>query len=189
MTKDSIRKLFTEKRSQLKPIEYDDLCQKTFHRFRQLDLSGVKCLHLFLPILKRREPDTLLIRNWLKTNHPEIKIVYPKTNFADHSMQSFVDDEDLVLENNGYDIPEPIGGNQVDTIEIDLILIPLLAFDKCGYRVGYGKGFYDRFMAHCRPDTQFIGLSLFEAIDRIEDLDEFDMQMHSCITPNYLYKF
>ncbi len=189
MEKGEIRTLFTEKRNQLNQIEYDDLCQKLFHRFQQLDLSEVKCLHLFLPITKRREPDTLLIRDWLKTNHPEIKIVYPKTNFADHSMQSFVDDENLVLENNGYDIPEPISGNQVKADEIDLILIPLLAFDKCGYRVGYGKGFYDRFMAQCRPDTQFIGLSLFEAVGRIEDLDEFDMPMHSCITPNYLYKF
>jgi len=189
MKKGEIRKLFTEKRNQLTQVEYDDLCQKLLHRFQQFDLSEVKCLHLFLPILKRKEPNTLLIRDWLKTHHPEIKIVYPQTNFTDHSMQSFVDDKDLTLENSGYDIPEPISGNQIEATEIDLILIPLLAFDKCGYRVGYGKGFYDRFMSQCRPDTQFIGLSLFDAVDRIDDLDEFDMPMHFCITPNYLYKF
>ncbi len=189
MTKDSIRKLFIQKRKQLTQVEYVDLCLQLLHQFQQIDLSGVKCLHMFLPIHKRREPDTLLIRNWLKAVHPEIKIVYPKTNFADHSMQSFADDEDLILEKNNFDTPEPISGNKVETAEIDLILIPLLAFDKAGYRVGYGKGFYDRFMAQCRPDTQFIGLSFFEAIDKITDLDEFDMQMHACITPNYLYKF
>lgn len=189
MTKDSLRKLYTEKRSQLSPAGYDNLCQKLLYQFKQLDLTEVKCLHLFLPITKRREPDTLLIRDWLKTEHPEIKLVYPKTNFADYSMQSFADDENLVIENSSYDIPEPVSGNMIGAVEIDLILIPLLAFDKCGYRVGYGKGFYDRFMAQCRPDTQFIGLSLFEAVDKIDNLDEFDMPMHYCITPDYLYKF
>ncbi|WCT12374.1 5-formyltetrahydrofolate cyclo-ligase [Mucilaginibacter jinjuensis] len=189
MKKEEIRKLFVQKRNQLTEVEYGVLCQKLFCQFRQFDLSEVRCIHLFLPIVKRKEPNTLLIRDWLKVNHPEIKIVYPKTNFTDHSMQSFADDESLVIKNNGYDIPEPVSGNQIPVDQIDLILIPLLAFDKCGYRVGYGKGFYDRFMAQCRPDTQFVGLSLFEAIGKIEDLDEYDMPMHACITPDYLYKF
>ncbi|OKS89078.1 5-formyltetrahydrofolate cyclo-ligase [Mucilaginibacter polytrichastri] len=189
MTKDSIRKLFIEKRNQLSGAEYNKLCLQLLLQFQQLNLTGIKCLHMFLPIHKRREPDTLLIRDWLKANYPEIKIVYPKTNFADYTMQSFVDDEDLILENNGFDIPEPSSGNKVEPIEIDLILIPLLAFDKAGYRVGYGKGFYDRFMINCKPGTQFVGLSLFEPVDEINDLNEFDIKMHQCITPASIYNF
>jgi len=104
-------------------------------------------------------------------------------------MQSFIDDKDLILQNNDFDIPEPISGNQVEATEIDLILIPLLAFDTAGYRVGYGKGFYDRFMAICKPSTLFVGLSFFDPVNGIDDLNEFDMKMHSCITPAQIYNF
>jgi 5-formyltetrahydrofolate cyclo-ligase len=189
MTKDQLRQLFIQKRNQLSEAEYVDLNQHLFQQFQQLDLNGIECIHMFLPIQKRREPDTILIRDWLKDDHPDIKIVYPQTNFANHTMLSFVDDADLIIENNGFDIPEPINGNQVDATEIDLILIPLLAFDKQGYRAGYGKGFYDRFMVTCKPNTQFVGISLFEPVDEITDLNEFDIKMHRCITPAGNYDF
>jgi len=189
MTKDQLRKIFIQKRNQLSQVEYEDLNQRLLQQFQKLDFNGIKCIHMFLPIQKRKEPDTLLIRDWLKTNHPDIKIVYPKTNFANHTMLSFVDDADLVIENNGFDIPEPTSGNQVDATEIDLILIPLLAFDKAGYRAGYGKGFYDRFMVTCKPGTQFVGVSFFEPVDEITDLNEFDIKMHQCITPDGICDF
>jgi 5-formyltetrahydrofolate cyclo-ligase len=64
-----------------------------------------------------------------------------------------------------------------------MILLPMLTFDKNGYRVGYGKGFYDRFCALCKPGTRFIGLSLFEPVDAIDDVNEYDVWMHSCLTP------
>lgn len=70
-----------------------------------------------------------------------------------------------------------------------MVLIPLLAFDKKGYRVGYGKGFYDRFLADCRPDVVKVGLSVFEPIDEIADLNEFDIKMDFCITPNRVWQF
>jgi 5-formyltetrahydrofolate cyclo-ligase len=189
MTKDQLRNLFIQKRNQLSQAEYKNFNQQLLQQFQQLDLSGIKCIHMFLPIQKRREPDTILIRDWLKINHPDIKIVYPQTNFANHTMLSFVDDADLNIENNGFDIPEPISGNRVAATEIDLILIPLLAFDKAGYRAGYGKGFYDRFMVTCKPSTRFIGISFFEPVDEITDINEFDIKMHQCITPDRIYDF
>lgn len=189
MTKDQLRKLFIQKRNQLSQAEYEKLNKRLLQQFQSINLLDIKCIHMFLPIQKRRESDTLLIRDWLKANHPDIKIVYPQTNFADHTMLSFVDDADLVIENSGFGIPEPISGNQIAPHEIDLILIPLLAFDKAGYRVGYGKGFYDRFLATCKPATRFVGISLFELVDEITDINEFDIKMHQCITPADIYNF
>jgi len=77
----------------------------------------------------------------------------------------------------------------VSESEIDLIFVPLLAFDETGNRVGYGKGFYDKFLTKCRPDAIKVGLSYFEAIDRISDSEQFDIPLNYCITPQRIYEF
>lgn len=189
MIKDQLRREFTHRRNKLSQAEYDGLCRQLLNQFAQLDLSGVSCIHMFLPIRKRKEPDTLLIRDWLRTEHPEIQIAFPKTNFADHTMQTFLDDVNLRLEISSFDIPEPAAGTEVNPDVIDLMLVPLLAFDKQGYRVGYGKGFYDRFMKQCHPDTQFVGLSFWESVEEISDLNPYDKRLTACITPQNIYRF
>jgi 5-formyltetrahydrofolate cyclo-ligase len=55
-----------------------------------------------------------------------------------------------------------------------VVFVPLLAFDKKGNRVGYGKGFYDAFLSKCKPETIKIGLSFFEAEETIDDVFEND---------------
>lgn len=183
MTKAELRKIYIAKRNQLSQLEYEDLNHALLLRFQKLDLTGIRCIHLFLPIHKRKEPDTFLIRDWLASHYPHIKRVFPKANFADNTMQNFADDADLQLAINAFGIPEPVTGNQVDPLQIDLMLVPLLAFDKRGYRVGYGKGFYDRLMAQCRPDTRFVGLSFFEPVEVIDDVNEWDWKVDECLTP------
>jgi len=69
------------------------------------------------------------------------------------------------------------------------VLVPLLSFDKKGFRVGYGKGFYDRFLMQCKSDCIKIGLSYFDPIDVIDDADEFDVPLDFCITPQKVYVF
>jgi 5-formyltetrahydrofolate cyclo-ligase len=188
MTKAEIRKQYITKRKQLSQAEYDRLNQELLQQFQQLDLSAVKVIHLFLPIHERKEPDTFLIRQWLEASRPQITRVFPKADLADHSMQSFADDELLQLATNAFGIPEPITGNLVDPLQIDLVLVPLLAFDSQGYRVGYGKGFYDRFFAQCRPDVRCVGLSFFGPVDYISDINPFDRKLNECLTPEQCYR-
>lgn len=90
------------------------------------------------------------------------------------------------LQKNLYNILEPQKGSIHDG-EIDMVLVPLLAFDKVGYRVGYGKGFYDRFLENI--NAQKIGLSLWPAIARIDDVNEHDIRLDFCITPTETIKF
>lgn len=188
MTKAELRKNFQTKRSQLSQASYEALNYQLLGQFKRLNLAGVSCIHLFLPIHKRKEPDTFLIRNWLAVQHPQIKRVFPKANFANNTMQNYMDNEQLQLAINAFGIPEPVAGNTIDVLQIDMVLVPLLAFDKQGYRVGYGKGFYDRFMAQCRPGTRFVGLSFFEPVDGISDVNEFDLRIHECLLPRGIYK-
>ena len=84
----------------------------------------------------------------------------------------------------------PVDGISVPVEKIDVVFIPLLAFDQKGHRVGYGKGFYDTFLARCRPRTLKVGLSLFEPeLGNIEDVHEKDIALDYGVTPNKVYTF
>lgn len=183
--KSTLRKQALEQRKALSEEDFLVMNQLLLAQFKTLDFSGIKSIHVFLPIIKKREPDTFLLIDWLQENHPHIHIVVPKANFEDHSMSHHpFKKEDLKV--NFYHIPEP----QTTTLfegKIDMVLVPLLAFDKRGYRVGYGKGFYDRFLSGI--DTLKIGISLFEIIDKIEDVHEEDIRLDLCITPSGIINF
>ena len=188
-TKQTLRKTYLARRMDLSPAEYAAANDGLLAGFQQINFDHINYISMFLPMLERREPDTFLLIGWLKQNHPAINLAFPKTNFAASSMVHFKDDAELEIDSNDYGIPEPIKGNTIDNSEIDMVIVPLLAFDERGYRVGYGKGFYDRFMAQCKTGTQFIGLSFFEPVDAIDDIDQYDIDLHQCITPQKIWKF
>jgi len=64
-----------------------------------------------------------------------------------------------------------------------------MAFDLKGYRIGYGAGFYDRFLEQCRPGILKVGLSHFPPLDQLIDTNDHDMKLDFCITPYKVYKF
>ncbi|MFM8832750.1 MAG: 5-formyltetrahydrofolate cyclo-ligase, partial [Cytophagales bacterium] len=78
---------------------------------------------------------------------------------------------------------EPANGNMVYTPDIDLVLVPLLAFDKEGHRVGYGKGYYDRFLKGCKSSCKKIGLSFFNAVEKISETTSLDFKLDDVIVP------
>jgi 5-formyltetrahydrofolate cyclo-ligase len=186
MLKSALRKQALNQRNALTEDNLQELNGKLLAQFKKLDLSNIKSLHIFLPILHQKEPDTFLIIDWLQKNHSEIKIVVPKADFKTSIMShhSYIDKEDLL--NNQYHIPEPQKAKPFTTTP-DIVIVPLLAFDKKGYRVGYGKGFYDRFLSGLV--TQKIGLSFFDAVDEINDVHLNDIRLDKCITPNQIYTF
>jgi 5-formyltetrahydrofolate cyclo-ligase len=189
MRKAELRKIYSEKRKKLSPTEYDKLNEKLLAQFSQLDFSKVESIHLYLPIQQKKEPNTFLIRAWLAEAFPQIKRVFPKADFADYSMQHFLDDEKLEIVENAMGIPEPVNGTLADLNDASIVIVPLLAFDQQGFRVGYGKGFYDRFLMQFPARTRFIGLSYFDPVDEIEDRDAYDIALHSCITPEKIWNF
>ena len=64
-----------------------------------------------------------------------------------------------------------------------LVLVPGVCFDQTGHRVGYGKGFYDRFLKTCRPGCLKVGLSYFEPVDPIDDVHDGDVRLDFIVTP------
>ena len=189
MNKSELRKIYLQKRRELDPKDFALKTNDITSAFSALDLSSVYYLHLFYPIIGKAELSTLKIAAFVRLEYPQINLVLSKSNFTDHSLNHIIWTEDTPLAVNNYGITEPESGVEVHPKQIDLVLIPLLVFDLQGYRVGYGKGFYDRFLSQCRPDTKKIGLSFFDPINQIKDIDPYDVKMDLCITPEKIWDF
>lgn len=190
MDKASIRQKYLDMRLKLPRSRYWMLTDEIMDQVKLIDWKKWQTVHVFLPIRKNNEVDTFSILNYFKYEHPRLKIVVPRTDFENLTIRNILYDHDYtILGCNKYDIPEPIHGQTVPASEIDAAFIPLLACDKLGNRVGYGKGFYDRFLTGCSPDVFKIGLSLFDPVDAISDINEFDIPLDICITPRKTWIF
>ena len=143
--------------------------------------------HVFLPIEEQKEVNTEYILHLLSGKDKEI--VVSKSDFETRGMSHFLLTDNTKIKKNEYNIPEPVNGLPVPSETIDVVFVPLLAFDVLGNRVGYGKGFYDKFLSECKPATIKIGLSFFESEDQIEDVFESDVKLDYCITPQKTYTF
>jgi 5-formyltetrahydrofolate cyclo-ligase len=190
MTKQELRIFYFGKRKELTKSEVEVrsklICENFFLR---IDLTLINVVHTFLPIKKNNEPDSWLIINRLKKDFPRIKISVPKvTSLTGKLLHYYLEPASSLLE-NPWGIPEIHEGETTRPEEIDMVLIPLLAFDLAGNRVGYGKGFYDKFLEECNPTTLRIGLSLFEGVERIDDIETYDQPLHYCITPTDVHTF
>lgn len=190
MDKALLRKIFFEKRKGLSRSNYWILMDQIMDQVKQMNWSNYKVVHIFLPIKKHLEVDTFSILEYFKNNIPQLKIIIPRTNFETFEMESVLyDHEHTILVRNKYDIPEPLKGKIIPNNQIDLVLLPLLAFDKQGNRVGYGKGFYDRFLTQCRSDVKKVGISLFDPVEEISDTNQFDNKLDLCICPDKVWVF
>ena len=97
--------------------------------------------------------------------------------------------DSTLLKENELGIAEPQSGIQINENQIEVVFIPLLCFDKSGHRVGYGGGYYDRFLKKCPKNTVKIGLSFFDPIQKISDINITDVRMNFCLTPKKIYEF
>ncbi|MCE6990710.1 5-formyltetrahydrofolate cyclo-ligase [Dyadobacter sp. CY323] len=150
-----------------------------------------KTVHVFLPQPEKNEVDTWKLVRWFWANLPKSQIVAPYVIPGTFEMEHYELNKNTPLILNRWKIPEPdpVKSKKIHEDQIDAVLVPLLIFDKKGYRVGYGGGYYDRFLKKCRPDTVKIGVSFFEPVDEIGDLDAHDVPLNMCITPEYVYRF
>ena len=189
MIKRELRKIYWEKRNALTAAEQSKLDDLLLIQFQTANLPFISTLFSFWPIEENKEPNAHLFTDYLEFKNPELVIAYPKSDFFMDEMFAVSTNAETSFIKNEFNIYEPEEGNRIETDEIDMILVPLLAFDKNGYRVGYGKGFYDKFLAGCRKDCIKAGLSYFPPVNVIADKDEFDVPLDLCITPQTVYVF
>jgi 5-formyltetrahydrofolate cyclo-ligase len=187
MTKSELRIKYKALRKTILLNQVDDLSISIANQLLKLPIWDHSFYHIFLSIEEQKEVNTDYILNILsgKDKH----IVISKSDFRTGKMGHYLLTDNTIIKKNYYNIPEPVDGIEISSEKINLVFIPLLAFDKKGNRVGYGKGFYDTFLAECKPKTLKIGVSFFEAETEITDISESDVRLDYCVTPNKIYSF
>jgi 5-formyltetrahydrofolate cyclo-ligase len=190
MTKKELRKIYKDKRMELSATERLKMDDLILIQLQRLSIDPqVQTIMSYWQLEKYAEPNTHLYTYYFEHAIPQVQLCYPVMNNETLEMKAILIHEDTDFEENAHGIPEPEGDEVVPPQRIDFVMVPLLAFDKQGYRVGYGKGYYDRFLQQCRPDVLTIGFSYFEAVDKIDDTNQFDVPLNYCITPQHLYEF
>ena len=187
MTKSELRRLYKQKREELSSEAIEDYSLAISNQLLQLPIWDASFYHIFLSITEHKEVNTDYILNILSGK--DKNIVISKSDLGNLKMIHYLLLDTTVIKKNAWNIPEPVDGIEVNTDKIDVVFVPLLAFDQQGHRVGYGKGYYDEFLSECKPETLKIGLSFFEAEELIKDVHKADVALDYCVTPekNYLF--
>ncbi len=180
MNKSTLRKKYLDQRLALSDKEYKQLNQRIVDVFfESIDLTEIKHLHIFLPITKLKEVDTWSIINRIQQECPHIKLVIPKV-VGDH-LEHYLYEGKEQLATSKWGIPEPETGQVISPSQIDMVLVPLVIADQQGNRIGYGKGYYDRFLLQCQPSTRKIGLSLLPLSEESIDSEQTDVRLDECV--------
>lgn len=188
MTKAELRQLMLARRRALSAAELTARsAQVAAGLFGGFDVAAWGTVHVFLPLRRRQELDTWPIIRRLWAEWPAVRVVVPVVE-ADGALTHRLLTPATPLVESAWGIPEPVAAPAVSPAELDAVLLPLLAFDELGQRVGYGKGFYDRFLLEC-PQGLRIGLSLEPPVPRIEDVWPGDVPLHAGVTPERVWHF
>jgi len=191
MKKQALREIFRDRRKLLTDSEVSANSQAIARLFfSYFQVETLRAVHCYLPIRRQKEVDTFPIIYTIQEEYLKTHVVIPRSLPETGEMEHYRWLPDMTLAMNRWGIlePNPVHSLQFTVASIDLVIVPLLAFDKQGHRVGYGKGFYDRFLARCAPKTIKVGICMFEPITQIDDVNAFDIRLDYCITPNRVWK-
>jgi len=187
MNKKALRDTYKTLRQQLSTAEIEDKSLAIANRLLQVNIWDKTYFHLYLTLEEQKEVDTEFLLQILAGKDKEI--VVSKSNFETREMTHYLLTDTTKFQKNQYNIYEPMDGIEVPNSKIEVVFVPLLAYDLKGNRVGYGKGFYDIFLSKCREDVIKIGLSFFEPEAVITDVSESDIRLDYCVTPMTVYSF
>lgn len=184
--KSELRLHYRKIRSEFTSQQVDDFSIEIVNRCLELNIWNKSVYHLFMPSEYNNEIDTSLLLSVLqgKDKQPIIPQI-----LDGNELEHYLLADQTPLKNNHWGIPEPQSGIKINPNQIDVVFVPLFIFDKQGHRIGYGKGYYDRFLSKCRKDTIKVGLSYFDPVERIEDIQSHDVSINFGITRDRIYEF
>jgi 5-formyltetrahydrofolate cyclo-ligase len=181
MIKSELRKIYKIKRNALTFEQIQKLQENIYNQIYDLDISEIKSIHIFLTLDKFKEINTTPIIDYFRKHQK--RIIVSKSDFTKNTLTHFYLEENTEIALSKYGIPEPKNAESVLETQIDLVFVPLLISDNDNYRIGYGKGFYDRFLSKCKKDVKKIGLNFFKPISKIDDINAFDVALDDVMYP------
>jgi len=187
-TKNELRQDYRQLRKQLSGDEVNDLSRKIT---KQLGIwldgqEGLTHFHLFFPIAKFNEVNTFYIKQLLEQQ--DKTLFTSQVNRDENRLDTLQLPPDAAFFLDEWGIPVPQESVRVTSTKIQVVFVPLLAYDKSGHRLGFGKGFYDRFLASLDQPVLKLGLSFFAPEERIP-VEPHDIPLDYCITPGQIWSF
>jgi 5-formyltetrahydrofolate cyclo-ligase len=189
MTKAELRNIYLEARLSMSPAQHAEashLIAEYF--FESIDLSGVSAIHCFVSLRHKGEVETQEIFERIWNEHAYMRTFAPRVNERSGELESVPIVQTALLTENKWKIREPEGA-AAEASMLDMVIVPILCFDEQGHRVGYGKGYYDRFLARCRPDCRKVGVCFFPPVEKIDNVHRGDVRLDVCITPSGSFRF
>jgi 5-formyltetrahydrofolate cyclo-ligase len=185
--KNKLRSKYEDLRDNLTNVQIEEFSLEIANKLLQLPIWDMEFYHLFLSITEKKEIDTEFILHILQGK--DKNVILSKSDFKTRQLHNFLLTDSTVIKKNKWNIPEPVDGIEIPSEKIEVVFVPLLAFDLNGHRLGYGKGFYDIFLASCKPGVIKVGVSFFEAEKVIPELENSDIALDYCVTPHKTYVF
>lgn len=187
MDKKLLRKTYLQKRNALSKSEIETFSLEIANKCLQLPIWHFTNFHIFLSIEGKKEINTDYLLHILQGK--DKNCIVPRTNTKIQTLSHFLLTDNTTIKINNWGIPEPEDGIPFPEEKIEVVFVPLLAYDKKGNRVGYGKGFYDKFLSLCSENTLKIGLSFFDPEETKILTSALDIPMDYCVTPKKVLVF
>jgi len=175
--KKQIRKEMKERRQQLSPAQVEQLSRQVRQRVEELyPVQEASNIMAYASI--GNEVNLLpLLEKWRQEGRT---ILLPRVESGGR-MEAVIWTGWDRIKSGPFGIREPLG-EPFDPASIDVVLTPGLVFDYKGYRLGYGKGYYDRFLTRLSPSAFFCGIGYeFQVIENVHP-HPGDIPMHWIVT-------
>jgi len=185
MNKSELRNSYKSKRKAFSSAEVNQISYRILENIKSMEIWENSAFHVFIPILNQNEINTLPLVEYLFEMGKQV--VVPKV--VGQNMLSCSIDRNTNFVSGKFNVPEPEYFQLFHPKEIDVIFMPMLICDKKGNRIGYGGGYYDRFLKECRKDIIKIGLNFFEPIQEIPEVFESDVPLNYCVTGSGIVSF
>lgn len=178
--KEQLRRSLKNYRSELSEETYKRQSEAILKKLRNLkEFKQARLVHCYISMNGRHEVDTHpLIKEMLNNGR---EVVVPRTNLDAGTLSHYTINTMEELVTNDWGVPEPEDGRSVDPASLDLVIVPMLGADEQGNRIGYGKGFYDRFLKEVNCPK--IGLTYEQCIvDEGLPVEPFDVPLNRVVT-------
>ena len=174
MNKTELRRMIREKKRAMTPAEIDEKSARLGELFRESEAyRNAKSIYGYLPYNQEVRTTPMLRQAQLDGK----RVAVPKC-YGDEMRFIWLDDLGRV--EKGYaNIPEPIDDGPIADDPTALVLMPGLAFDPEGHRIGYGGGFYDKFLAKEMHPTLALCYD-FQMLDHLET-EQFDIPVDTVL--------